>query len=289
MFAGGKIIFCLVLFFLVLLYPDAFGSDNIVETKTISFENVIIIEFIPHSDVIHAVKLWPDGDSSFRSFKTEQGWTGQKIPTGEIVFTTKEPVQIGESVKIGAKTNINNSTVNWIAIKNDGKYLDSGKIRFEEETLNAVESIETIQDSTKNPGILPNSNFKIIPEEPYLGATIRVVGEKFYPDSALSLYINNTKTESFTANEEGNFLITSKIPDDLFADRTKFVIKDDENNQKTRSFNLQSHETKTNSLKIDELPPILHQDDELKITGSAIPKGKISYSITFPNGEIMTK
>ena len=63
MFAGDKIIFSLVLVFVGLLYFDAFGEENPVEIKTYSIENVVIMKFTPHKEVIHSVKLsrwrWP--------------------------------------------------------------------------------------------------------------------------------------------------------------------------------------------------------------------------------------
>ena len=52
---------------------------------------------------------------------------GEKTPQGVIIFTSKEPVNSGESVKFGVKTNASKPGINWKAIDQKGEQIEIGK------------------------------------------------------------------------------------------------------------------------------------------------------------------
>ncbi|MFB5598098.1 MAG: biofilm-associated protein, partial [Nitrosopumilaceae archaeon] len=90
---------------LVALIDDVEAQEKPVTAKSVGFEKTTIVEFENAGDVdVQTFRLWLGSDSSFKSFKTEKGWTGQKTPQGVLVFTTEIPVKPGESVKFGIKT-----------------------------------------------------------------------------------------------------------------------------------------------------------------------------------------
>ena len=120
-------------------------------------------------------------DFNFKSFKTEQGWTGEKNSQGVIIFTSSEGIKPGESVKFGVKTDKAKPGINWKALDRKDNQIDIGKVlsgdlpKVIQNTIPKQDEKPTVTGS----GITGESVFRIIPESPNIGSTIRVVGEKF--------------------------------------------------------------------------------------------------------------
>jgi len=107
----------LFLIFSLAALPEGFGEEKLVTAKSIGFEETTIIEFHnseENTNQIDTIRMWLGSDVNFKSFKTERGWTGQKTPQGVIVFTASIPVEPGEIVKFGVKTDKAKPGINWI-------------------------------------------------------------------------------------------------------------------------------------------------------------------------------
>src|SRR5438445_716301 len=78
----------------------------------------------------------------------------------------------------------------------------------------------------KPPGVLDGSSFRIIPSTPRTGSDVRVIGLSFAATASLDLYIGTNKINSFTTNDKGNFIITTKISDDQPIGSVSFFVKD---------------------------------------------------------------
>ena len=82
-----------------------------------SFENTIIIEFKngeQNTAKIKTINIWLASGDSFKSFKTESGWSGETYGNGQgITFSASEVLNPGESVKFGAVTNKKIDAINW--------------------------------------------------------------------------------------------------------------------------------------------------------------------------------
>ena len=108
----------IVLLFAVTLVsiPDNVYGQNI-NANSIGLDETTIIEFTNDlNKEINTFRIWLGPDFTFESFKTEKGWIGEKTPQGVIIFTTTEPIQKGESVKFGVKTDNKNTGINWKAL-----------------------------------------------------------------------------------------------------------------------------------------------------------------------------
>ena len=108
------IFFSIVLLFsisLITIAPTAYAE---IEVKSFALDETTIMELTNNSDEeVSTVRIWLGSGFSFQSFKTEQGWTGEKTPQGVIIFTSAEPIKSGESVKFGVKTDKVSSGINW--------------------------------------------------------------------------------------------------------------------------------------------------------------------------------
>jgi len=180
-------------------FDPVFAEDKEISSKIFSFENTTIIQFTNQgTEDLKSFRIWLT-DFSVKSFKSETGWSAQKTPEQVLVFTAIEPLKSGQKVKFGIKTDKPKPDINWKGIDQEGNPIISGKA-LSEPTL-----------TTLSPGILPESNFRIIPEKPSVGSTIRVTGDSFVPNSNLELFLNENKFKSFQTDENGHFMLTTKI------------------------------------------------------------------------------
>ena len=89
---------------------------NAAETISVNakgYENTVIVEFENDStSKIKTIRVWPGGEVTFVSFKSEPGWGGGKYSDGKLlIFTATNTLNPGESIKIGLKTS---ETINGI-------------------------------------------------------------------------------------------------------------------------------------------------------------------------------
>ncbi len=76
-----------------------FADEKAITSHSFSFENTSIILFTNDSnEEVNSFRIWLGSDFSFKSFKTEKGWVGEKTPQGVIIFTSSETIKPGESV-----------------------------------------------------------------------------------------------------------------------------------------------------------------------------------------------
>ena len=280
-----------LLFLITVLAIPAYAEE--IDVKSIALEETTIIELTNDLDKdINTFRIWLGSDFSFKSFKTEKGWIGEKTPQGVIIFTSSEPIKKGESVKFGVKTDKVSSGINWKVLDKNDKQLDTGKV-LAKELPKVTQNPENTQQTNQNnlvTSISKDSDFRIIPNKPNVGSTIRVTGDKFGPSQEFDFYINANKIGSFQTDKDGNFMTTMKIPENLQADRVDFKIKDKKGEEKTLSIRLGEVENRiltSNDVKLTVLglPDVVHRGEFLEIFGTGNPNGGITLEITGPDGE----
>ncbi|WP_255464605.1 biofilm-associated protein [Nitrosopumilus sp. b2] len=276
---------------LILVPSNTFAEE--INAKSIGLEETVIIEFTNDSDTeINTFRIWLGADFNFKSFKTEKGWIGEKTPQGVIIFTSPESIKKGESVKFGVKTDNKNPGINWKAIDIKSKEQGMGKV-LPKELPEVIKNTEIKPDKKSvDIGILSDSIFRIVPEKPNMGSTIRVTGDNFGASQEFDFYIDNSKIGSFETDENGHFMTTMKIPDNQNADRVDFKIKDSKGEEKKISLRIgeienRIPETENVKLTIKGIPNIIHRGDLLDISGTGAPKSAITAEIKTEDGDII--
>jgi len=277
---------------LTIIIPTYAYAEGTVNAKSFSFENTAIIEFTNMgNEDLSAFRIWLGSDNNFKSFKTENGWIGEKTPQGVIIFTSpSEVIKSGESIKIGVKTDKIPSGINWKALDKSDQQIEIGKTVATELPEPVDNSKPESKIIVSEGGVLENSVFRIIPEKPSVGSTIRITGDNFGAVQELNFFINSNKISSFVTNDAGYFMTTAKIPENINADRVEFIIKDKENQEKKISLRLGVKENRIPvsdeiKLTIKGLPEILHRADFLEISGTAQPNSGITASVKDPDGK----
>ena len=282
------ILLCLTITIIIPINAYAIETIN---AKSFSFEETTIVEFtnIGKKDV-NSFRIWLGNNINFKSFKTENGWIGEKTPQGVIIFTSSESVKPDESIKIGIKTDKTNPEINWKSLDKNGKQIGQG-ITIPKELPKPIINENPIKGNSGD-GVLLDSVFRIIPEKPSAGSTIRIVGNNFGALQELNFYINTDKIGTFETDGKGSFIGTVTIPKDQNAERVDFSVKDKVGNEKKISLRISDVETRipeneTIKLTIKGIPEILHRGDFLEVSGTAQPNSGITASVKDINGNII--
>jgi len=278
-----------------IIFSNGFDLDNVfaanvqVSSKSFSFENTTIIQFTNEgTEKLKSFRIWLT-DISFKSFKSENGWTAQKLPQ-IIIFTAVEPIKPGEIVKFGIKTDKPKPDINWKAIDIEGNQIDTGKTLADTAQSLSVDKEETIEQM---PGILSESTFRIIPENPKVGSTIRVTGDDFAQKTTLELYLFDDRLKSFETDEDGHFMLTMKIPQKQKAERVNFIIKDNLGNDKIINVQIDEKKEKITlstkiSLTVSEIPDQFNADETFMISGETHPDRIIIAKIKNSQGKLLS-
>lgn len=263
-----------------------------IDVSSIALEETTILELKNEQDQdINTFRIWVGSDYSFQSFKTEKGWVGEKTPQGVIVFTSSEPIKKGESVKFGVKTDKVSSGINWKALDDKDKQIDTGKA-LPKELSKVVKNPDNVQvEENSGFSISAESIFRIVPEKPNVGSSIRVTGDKFGASQEFDFYINSKKIGSFVTDKDGHFMTSMKIPEDQKADRADFIIKDKEGEEKKISIRIGEIENRIPEenikLTIQGIPNVVHRGDLLEVFGTGSPGKGVSLTINSPDGEVI--
>jgi len=291
-FSVRGIIFSITLLLSIALVTIPSYAEE-VDVTSIALEETTVIELTNVQDKdISTFRIWVGSDFSFKSFKTEKGWIGEKTPQGVIVFTSSEPIKKGESVKFGVKTDKVNSGINWKALDDKNKQIDTGKV-LPKELSKVIQNPNNIQvEENTGASISTESSFRIVPEKPNIGSSIRVTGDKFGASQEYDFYINSKKIGSFATDKDGHFMTTMKIPEEQQADRVDFIVKDKEGEEKKLSLRIgevenRIPESENIKLTIQGIPNIVHRGDLLEISGTADPGSAITAKIKNSDEEII--
>ena len=271
----------------IIIPLNAYAAE--IGVKSYSFEETTIMEFTNSGkDDVNSFRIWLGSDMNFKSFKTESDWTGEKTPQGVIIFTSSESVKPGESIKIGIKTDKIKPEVNWKALDKNQKQIEIGKTIPGD--LPKVEDVK--KEQNVNITTLDNAEFRLIPDHPNAGSTVRVIGDNFESSKQYDIYLDRDSIGTFQTDEEGHFVTTVTIPKTQTTDRVDFSIRDSAGNEKKISLRIGGVEnripdTETVKLSVNGIPSIIHRGDLIEVSGTSQPESGISISIKNSEGTII--
>lgn len=239
-------------------------------------------------------------NGNFKSFTLGNGWIGKKTSSTTIAFFASNPINPGNSTILTISTDQSTPDLVWSAFDLNNNQLGTGEIGApvisQNPSQNTGQSSNTIQpppQPTINPGILGTSSFRIIPSTPAPGFDVRVVGQSFGSSAPLDLYLGNQRIDSFSAGSDGNFVVTTTIPQSQQPGSTGFILKDQANNQKTFTTTIEpAPPSRTVNQSVVPLTvnvdPILHPGDTGSISGTADPGSTVTISILDSTGTSIT-
>jgi len=273
----------LVFSIFTLLSISEVNAEEVISVNAVSYENTIIIEFENESaSKIKTIRMWISGEKSFKSFKTELGWSGGKYSDGKLlIFTVTDTLNPGESVKFGLTTNQKVFAINWKALDQNEQSIDTRKTHIQEidptTSSFAEEESKAIEEVKETGGALYGSK-NFIPEKFRVGSDVRLAGYGFGSEKNLELYLDDTILKSVETDKQGNFLTTISIPETYKVGTSEFIIKSESGNFQSTNINIEEPENrflKTAKFEVNDIPAEVRLDELLTISGNAYPQSAI--------------
>ena len=291
-------ILCILLFSISILIISSqpVHAQQLVTATSVGLDNSSILELENNRGndfEIDKVRIWLGEDNSFKSFKTENGWTGKFEVGGQVlVFSSQELIKPGESVKFGLKTSMINPAINWKALDSSGQVIQSAKTITSTPNTNVIPAIN--QPETSKPAIIAinkDSNFRLIPDKPSLGSDFRIIGENFVPNQNVDFYIDNKLIKSIQIGNDGRFISTSTIPKVLSSDRTEFSLVDSGGAEKEISIRISTAEkrdvSETIKISMAHTPNTVKKGETITFSGNATPDKTLTMVTKTNNGDIL--
>ena len=287
--SNKKISISIIILFSIslILIPSEVYADKI-NVVSIGLDETAIITATNNSDKeIKTFRVWLGEEFNFKSFKTEKGWTGEKNQQGVIIFRSSETVKPNELVKFGLKTDKINPVINWKALDQEEKIIDTGVIGLSKlSEVNQNSNIELNENYNNNGiSIFSESTFRVIPDKPNVGSTIRITGEQFAESQKFDFYIDAKKIGDFTTDSRGHFVTTMQIPDTQKEGRADFKIIGYDQLERKISLKLgenQNVDTKNVEFQIKEISNKMFQGDKLEVEGKGTPGSSITIKVVDP-------
>jgi len=273
----------LVFSIFTLLSISEVNAEEVISVNAVSYENAIIIEFENESaSKIKTIRMWISGEKSFKSFKTELGWSGGKYSDGKLlIFTVTDTLNPGESVKFGLTTNQKVFAINWKALDQNEQSIDTRKTHIQEidpTTSSFVEEESKAIEEVKETGGALYGSKKFIPEKFRVDSDVRLAGYGFSSEKNLKLYLDDTMVKSVETDKQGNFLTTISIPETYKIGTSEFIIKSESGNFQSTKINIEEPENrflKTAKFEVNDIPAEVGLDELLTISGNAYPQSAI--------------
>ena len=101
-------------------------------------------------------------------------------------------------VKFGIKTDKPKPGINWKVIDVNEKQIGTGKTLVTDSV-----GVEPEEGSKNVLGVSDSSSFRLIPEKPNVGSSMRVTGDNFGANQKLDFYIGTKKITSFETDDNG--------------------------------------------------------------------------------------
>jgi hypothetical protein len=292
-------------------YPLSYASpDAITVTSTNTADKTILQITNNPSSTSNLVSFTLEIKSgSFLSFKLDNGWIGKKTSPSIIAFMPSNPMKPRDSTTFEIKTDQQSPDLVWSAFDANNNEIDTGEIGGTTTsgggtttsgggTTTSGGGTTTsgggTTTPTQNPGILGVSSFRIIPATPSPGFDIRVVGQSFAASTNLDLYIGDQKIDSFSSDNNGNFVVTTTIPQTQQTGNTVFVLKDQLGNQKTFTAAVQPSTSSRSGGQTTTLPlavnfnPVYHRGDTQTINGTTNSGDTVTISVGDSSGNSIT-
>ena len=293
--------FIIILFVLSFFTSFAILEGNAVENISVSaksFENTIIIEFKngeQNTAKIKTINIWLASGDSFKSFKTESGWSGQTYGNGQgLTFSTSGVLNPGESVKFGTITNKKIDAINWKVVDENKNEIGPQKTKIVEisQTAIIIESENVEDENVQQTGEELYGTKTFIPDNLRTGSNMRLVGNGFSSDQTHQLYLNDEFLKSAKSDSQGNFITTIKIPDSIDVGINKFKIINELGSSQISSIKINEQKNRLikvgqviQEFKINNIPTSVNLDDTLSISGIGQPNSPVI--ITIKNEDVI--
>ncbi len=291
-------------FIVILLILPIFASFTILEINATEdtsvtakgFENTVIVEF-ENGEMntlnIKTIRMWVSADNSFKSFKSEPGWSGAKYSDGQLLeFTASDMLKPGESTKFGVITDKKVSGINWKAIANNGNEIGPEKVKVMEISQAQIIIEDENVENVKQTGETLYGTKTFIPDNLRTGSNIRLVGDGFSPEQTHQFYLNDEFLKSAKSDAQGNFITTINIPSTVNVGLNEFKIINELGSSQISNVKINEQNNRlikagqiVHEFQVNDVPESLNLDETLSLSGLGQPSSPVL--ITIKNEDVL--
>ena len=224
---------------LPLSYAQLESSESLlVKVTAKSWKTISVVKIENSKDNIYSINLvWLTLQNGvIQSFKSIDGWSTETASNPNTVQfrTDSKPIQPGESVRFGIKSDQINPIFKWIILDEDGDELGSGILdvakQIQENTQSSTSNGKPQETNPKpedNPATDGNGQegqevpqpsvppvIYILPEVAKPGFVIRITGEGFTPNSKLNVLFDGRSITRLDVSADGTLRDRVTIPKD---------------------------------------------------------------------------
>ena len=252
---------------------------------------ILTVKNSPNTTV-KTFSVWLDS-GDFRSYKTGNDWTASLNSAGILTFTAPIPLESGVSVQFGVTADTDNFRINWNAFDTNGNLAGSGVIIAKDVPGSTTPPLDDDDDTNGDEtdlhkgAISDSTSFRIVPERPNVGGSIRIIADGIALGESVDFYIESQLVGTYTASFDGQILETARIPENIGSDRTNFILLDSQDNRKDLSIRLGSAKAETSQYTIEGitiLGPIDVKTSEIaEFQGTALQNSYIVVTVSRPD------
>ena len=118
-------------------------------------------------------------------------------------------------------------------------------------------------------------------------SSIRIIADGIAPKERVDFYIESQLVGTYTTSSDGQILETARIPENLRADRTNFILLDSQNNRKDLSIRLGSVKAETSQYTIKGItisgPVDVKTSEIAEFQGTALQNSHIVVTVSRPD------
>ena len=269
------------------LVPAALAQT--VDAEVSVLDGSMLVKFTNTTGaLIEQLTVWFTSEHTVQSYTLEPGWAASDTTTSVVL---RGSLDDGEVVRLGVKFDGADPEMAWQAVLQDGTTATGWVVTQPRPQPDDAEP-DTQPDTPiiePDPGILPESQLRIIPDRPVAGSPIRIAGEGFGPSHDIWLSVDGTALDRVRADESGRFVVTQQLPPDL-SGRVDFEAADSLDNLLQISLRVEGARTVPDvsgmlSVGVGETHL---QGSVVEIAGTSQPLGVVVVAVHGPDGSKIT-
>jgi len=288
-----------------MILPSSYAqSENpeslLVKITAKTWKTITVVKIENSKDNIYSIKLiWLTLENGvIQSFKATSGWSAETASNPNTIQfrTDTNPIQPGESVRFGIKSDQKSPIFKWIILDEDGDEIGSGILDVAKE----MQEKPTTKDSNGKPQETPKDEkpasdgekpnvitvppaIQILPEVVEPGRVVRISGEGFTPNSKMTVLFDGKQITGLNIGVDGTLRDRVLIPKEAVNGAHQISVSDAAGRAANISITVKIEEKRV-ELIVKTEQQSYKQGELVKITGTGRAGAAVQLTVNNPAG-----
>ena len=281
-------------------YAQSENSESLlVKITAKTWKTITVVKIENSKDNIYSIKLiWLTLQNGvIQSFKATSGWSAETASNPNTIQfrTDMNPIQPGESVRFGIKSDQKSPIFKWIILDEDGDEIGSGildvakEMQEEKPATSSSNGKQPATDGDKE-NLPPEVNvptvppaIQITPEVVEPGRVVRISGEGFTPNSKLTVLFDGKQITGLNIGVAGTLRDRVLIPKEAVNGAHQISVSDTAGRAANISITVKIEEKRV-ELIVKTEQQSYKQGELVKITGTGRAGAAVQLTVNNPAG-----